>query len=221
MRQPQPNLYTHSIVFIGNFNPKIFQPSWFASEGLIGKQEEEGAKVEIIHPDIAIFSLQWVRVQVLREQFSVETKQQPYDEALRDLAFGTFTILKHTPLKKMGINIFMHFRVDSVEKWHGIGDKLAPKNIWEGILQKPGMKSLVMKESIRRDGYRGHIEIKIEPSPKVEPGLFFSINDHVEVKEPDTAMGSDEIITILKEIWPESHRRSEDMIYGLLERLSV
>jgi hypothetical protein len=208
-------------VFIGNFNPKIFQPSWFASEGLIGRQEGEGAKVEVIHPDITIFSLEWAKVQVLRERFSVETKQQPYDEALRDLAFGTFKILKHTPLSKMGINMFMHFRIDSIEKWHEIGDKLTPKSIWEGVLHKPGMKSLTMEESIRRDGYKGYIHMKIEPSAKVEPGLFFGINDHVEVKDPGTAMGSDEIICILKEIWPESHRRSEAMIYNLLERVTA
>jgi hypothetical protein len=208
-------------VFVGNFNPKIFQPSWFASEGLIGKQDAEEAKVEVIHPDITIFSLEWVKVQVLRERFSVETKQQPYDEALRDIAFSTFTILKHTPLTKMGINMFMHFRVDSVEKWHAVGHKLAPKDIWEGVLQKPGMKSLTMEECPRRDGYNGYIQVKIEPSAQVKPGLFFGINDHVEVKDPETATGSDEIVNVLKEIWRESHKRSETIIYSLLERVSA
>jgi Cu/Ag efflux protein CusF len=208
-------------VFVGNFNPKIFQPSWFAAEGLIGKQDAEEAKVEVIHPDISIFSLEWVKVQVLRERFSVETKQEPYDEALRDIAFGTFTILKHTPLTKMGINMFMHFRVESDAKWHAIGHKLAPKDIWEGVLQKPGMKSLAMEEYPRRDGYNGYIQVKIEPSSQVKPGLFFGINDHIAVKDPENATGSDEIVNLLKEIWPESHKRSETIIYSLLERVSA
>ena len=38
MRHPQPNIYGHSIVLIGNFNPKIFQPAWFGAEGLLGKE---------------------------------------------------------------------------------------------------------------------------------------------------------------------------------------
>ncbi len=221
MRQPQPHSYSHAIVFIGHFNPNIFQPSWFASEGLIGKQEAEGAKVNVIHPDISIFSLEWVRVQVLRERFSVETKQQPYDEAVRDLALGTFTLLRHTPLKQLGINMDMHFRIDSFEKWHHIGDKLTPKELWEGVLQKPGMKALTMEEAIRRDGRKGHIQMRIEPSARIEPGLFFGINDHVEVKDAETEVGSDEIVGILKEMWLESHRRSEDMIYSLLDRVSI
>src|SRR3989304_7099258 len=114
MRHP-PDKYTRSIVILGDFNPKIFQPSWFAAENLIGKQEAEGAVVSVVHSDISIFSIEWARLEILRERFFAETTQQPYDKALRDLVLGTFTILRHTPLRLMGINTTMHFRVESEE----------------------------------------------------------------------------------------------------------
>lgn len=221
VRQPQPGSYSHSIVVIGNFNPTIFNPSWFATEGLIGKEESEGAKVDIIHSDIAIFSLEWIRVEVLRDRFKAETTLQPYEEAVRDLVIGTFTFLRHTPLKQMGINMDMHFRMDSFEKWHEAGHKLAPKGLWEGLLEKPGLISLSMAESARRDGRKGRILVRTTPSERVKPGLFIGINDHVEVRDTETTVGSDEIISMLKEMWPESHRRSENIIYSLLERLSI
>ncbi len=221
MGRLQPNFYSHSIVFIGNFNPKIFQPAWFAAESLIGMQAAEGAKVEIIHPDITIFSLDWVRVEVLRERFQAETSQQPYDEAVRDLVLGTFMLLRHTPLKQIGINMSMHFRMDSLEKWHNAGHSFAPKALWEDILENPGMRSLTMEESVRRDGRKGYIRVVVEPSQKIHPGIFVAINDHIEVKDSETTVGSDEILNILKEIWVESHKRSEEIIYSLLEKVSV
>ena len=45
----KPELYRISIVLLGNFNPKIFQSAWFASQNLIRKIEANEAKIEIIH----------------------------------------------------------------------------------------------------------------------------------------------------------------------------
>ncbi len=220
MRYPQPSLYNSSIVFVGNFNPKIFHPAWFAAEGLIGKQESDGATIEIIHPDIAIFSLGWVRIEVLRGRFKAETRQQPYDEAMRDLVVSIFTLLRHTPLTQMGINLEIHLRMDSFDQWNAAGHKLAPKELWEGQLQAPGMRSITMEEAVRRDGRKGRISVIIEPSVKIEHGLYMAVNDHIVLSDQDSETGSDEMITALKEIWAESHKRSEDIIYTIFERLS-
>ena len=46
----------HNIVIIGSFNPQIFQPAWFANEGLVRKGEAETAKIVIIHNRIVSFS---------------------------------------------------------------------------------------------------------------------------------------------------------------------
>ncbi|HEX8947796.1 MAG TPA: hypothetical protein VF790_02470 [Dissulfurispiraceae bacterium] len=159
-------------------------------------------------------------MDILKERFFAQSKLQPYDEALRDLVVGTFTYLSHTPLKQMGINIEMHFPMESEEKWHNAGHKLAPKEIWNGLLERPGMRNLVMEESPRRDGRRGTIQVHVSPSSEVRPGLKILVNDHVEVKDPATTMGSDEIIETLKIMWPESRKRSEKIIQDLRERLS-
>ncbi len=102
-----PKIQGHTIVLLGNFNPKIFQPIWFSTEELLQKQEAEKANIEIIHPDVTIFSLDWLRVTVTPERFSAETTQESYYEAVRDLIIGTFSLLRHTPITKMGINIDM------------------------------------------------------------------------------------------------------------------
>ncbi|MGA1826418.1 MAG: hypothetical protein ACMUIP_17325 [bacterium] len=213
-----PEIKNLNIVFLGDFNPKIFQPAWFAAENLIRKHESEDAKIEIIHPEIVIITFDWGRLEVTRERFVLSTKQDPYYEVLRDLVIGTFKLLRHTPIKMVGINAEMHFRMRSTEEWHGFGDLLAPKLIWNEILDKPGMRSLVMEESVRQDGLKGYVRVMIEPSNKVQPGVCFKINDHYEVKDIKTAMGSDEIIEIFEQSWDKSLKRATNIIDFLLEK---
>ena len=45
-----------NIVMLGSFNPKIFQPAWFAANELIRNLEAEEADTQIIHNDISIRS---------------------------------------------------------------------------------------------------------------------------------------------------------------------
>jgi hypothetical protein len=218
MTHPTPDRYKRSIVLVGDFNPKIFQPAWFASENLIGKQEADNAKVEVIHADVSIFSTDWVRVEVLRGRFLVETTQQLIDKPLRDLVFGAFTLLRHTPLRVMGINTSMEFRVLSEEKWHTAGHRLAPKDIWNGILDNAGTMEVKMRETVRRDGKRGYIDVRFEPSGQVRPGLFLAVNDHYECENKDAVGNSDELLAILSDNWETATARAEQIIYSLLER---
>ena len=119
----------HSIVLVGNFNPKIFQPAWFAAQGLLSQQEAEEVKIEIIHSSVVIFSTNtnWMRIEVTDERFIVKTSQEPYDVVIRDLVLGTFDLLRYTPIMQMGINREMHFQLSSEKNWHKAGHLLAPK----------------------------------------------------------------------------------------------
>lgn len=210
----QPKYQRHSIVLVGNFNPIIFQPAWFGAEKLIGEKEREEAKIEIIHSDVAIFSLGWGRIEVMPERFLVNTTQEPYYEVIRDLAMGTFTLLHHTPITRMGLNWEIHFQLESEELWHKAGDKLVPKEIWNEVLEKPGMRSLTVN-GIRKDGLKGSYNIKVEPSTRVQYGLYININDHFETEDPKNTLGSDEMIGILKEKWSDSHDNS-NVVFELL-----
>lgn len=220
MGLPQLKKQGHSIVLIGKFNPSIFQPAWFGAEKLISKKEAEGAKIEIVHPEVVIFSLdEWLRVEITRDRFAVLTTQESYAEIIRDLVLGTFRLLHYTPIIQMGINRDMHYLIESEEKWHAVGHKLAPKELWEGILQNPGMRSLTMEESQRRDGLKGFIRVTISPSNEFHPGVHFNCNDHFEVQDSSSVVSCDEIISILNNSWKYSYDRSKSIIESLIERL--
>jgi len=227
MRSPQPKSQESSIVLVGNLNPKIFQPAWFASQGLIKEIEAEKADIQIIHSDIVIFTLEWLILEVSKERFVARTAQEPYDEPLRDLVVGTFSLLKHTPINQVGINRSMHFLMENEDKWNEAGYRLASKEPWEGILKRSGLLTLTIEESERKDGVvyrsdgkRGCTRVRTEPSRKINPGIFIEVNDHFECQDPTVTLGCEEILDIVNKSWESSYKRSETIIYSLLERLT-
>ena len=101
MIRPQITERTLNIVLIGDFNPHIFQPDWFILQGLLGKKEGESAKVEVIHSDLTVFNLDWLRFEVTRTRVVAMTKDERYHEIMRDLIIGTFSILLHTSCQSL------------------------------------------------------------------------------------------------------------------------
>lgn len=217
MAEKKPEIEGVSIVFLGDFNPKIFQPAWFAAQDLIRNEEAEKVKIEVIHEAIVNFSLEWLDIQVLQNRFLAGTQQSPYYPVLRDLVISTFRILSHTPIRMMGINFHFHFPMESEEAWHALGHRVTPKEIWANILEKPGLRSLSM-EGKRPDDFKGSITARIEPSKQIRHGVYISINDHYEIKDLESSLGCKEIINILESAWDSSATKSKEIAYSLLEK---
>jgi hypothetical protein len=79
MPDHQLELEGASIVVLGSFNPRIFQPLWLSANNLIRPEEADAAKIEIIHREISIFSTEWFNLQVTDGSFSVECKDPSTD----------------------------------------------------------------------------------------------------------------------------------------------
>ena len=188
-----------SIVILGSFNPAIFHPIWFKANGLIKPEEADKAKLEITTPMISIFGVEWFRLQVETQKFVIQTENETHFELLSDLVIGTFSLLDHTPVKAMGLNRAMHFKMDSEESWHAFGDKIAPKDVWQGVLQEPGLLSLVMQGPKQKPNQKSEnlINVRVEPSPRTIPGIYIDVNNHFEIKDNDLQ----KVLDILKESW--------------------
>ncbi len=199
-----------TIVLRGPFSPAIFHPMWFAAHDLIRSQEAEAAKVQIIHPDAAAFTAEWLQLNVTQDSFQAGTSQEAYYEALRDLVIGVLNLLSHTPLRVMGLNHDFHFGLPSEDTWHSVGHRLAPKRDWEDVLQQPGMLSLTM-EGKRPDHLEGYIRVKVEPSARAEYGVYVEVNDHYQLKSDDARAETRDAVQILAEQWAASIQRSKSI----------
>jgi hypothetical protein len=158
---------------------------------------------------------------VQRELFIAQSDREPFVR-LSDLVIGCFNRLKDTPISKIGINRRAHIKLESADKWHSLGDILAPKEHWKKILNEEsgerqiGLLSLTIQRSKRPDGLLGHLQVKVEPSVPVSNGVFVEVNDHYEIPTKDP-LGCEEILEILSNNFAKSIPRSEEMIDSLID----
>ena len=225
----EPELSEVAIVLVGNLNPIIFSPDWFARNKLLTDREAESAEVEVIHPQITKFSLDWLSIQVDPERFQAGTALEPYVRA-SDLVVRTFReFLAHTPLRALGINFMVHFEVDSFETRDRIGVSLAPKDPWGEwakllsagkVEEHGGMSSLTMQQRCVDDRDEGSIQATVEPSNRVGKGLtgiYMKVNDHYQLKNSEEIAGASDIIDILDDRFEPSIKRAQWIIDQVME----
>jgi len=214
----KPEIEGVNIVLLGSLNPAIFHPAWFAREKLIQLEEAERADIKIVSPEVSVFSIGWLALEVTLDRFAARTTQIQHLEPLRDLVLGTFSLLRHTPVKQMGINRLAHFRSPSEDEWHKLGHRLAPKEPWAGLLEKPGMRRVSMLGQ-RPDQYRGRITVSVEPSVILKPGfgVYFEVNDHYDNDADEKANECDRMLEILRACWQTSLDRASHIMLTLMK----
>ncbi|MCW9057283.1 MAG: hypothetical protein OQL11_00190 [Gammaproteobacteria bacterium] len=199
-----------SIVLVGSLNPAIFHPEWLAKLDLISARDLEGAEVNVVHPEVSLFDLQWARFDVRQDRLIVRSNDPAYFSPLRDLVIGIFSFLEHTPVTAMGINSIIKYVVQDEENWHTVGHTLAPKEIWKNYLSGHiGMTRLSMKSG-RSDDLRGSVNVTISPLMD-RNGIVFDLNNHI-VLESTT-----EIREILSDHWENLQKDALVISRGLLK----
>jgi hypothetical protein len=215
-----PPLTGSTVRLVGSFNPAIFQPAWFSRESLISNEEADAATINIIHSQISSFETPAFAVEVTPDWFDVTAAGRPFTDLVRDLAYGTFSILQHTPISAMGMNNFVHFQAKSEQSWHTIGHRFAPKEFWNPLLERPGMQSLTIRGQ-RDDDLVGWIDVRVEPSVQVVPhGVFVYVNDHVQVKPEDITDGAVILMDALRANWDKAVERANRIINAVRKEAS-
>jgi len=208
-----------SITMVGSFNPSIFQPRWLGSLDLIRVQEAENSTIDIIQAQVADFQTDWFRMQVLQNRFLLQSLDATHYGPLRDLAAGVFTLLSHTPVSRMAMSRWFHYKMESAQEWHNFGHKLAPKELWFPLIEVPGLRSMVMQGK-RRGVSDGNLFVKVEPSLLVQPGLFVEVTEDF-VKWPDAeAEDAQWVPGRLRKHWDDMMKYAEDVARNLVEGLA-
>ncbi len=215
-KKPEIRVEDLSIVTLGDFNPKIFHPMWFAKEDLLRESEADEARIEVVHQDVAAFSTDWLTVQVLRDRFTASVKADAYSSHLSDLVRGTFQKLRHTPVRQMGMNVLRRVRFKTEEDWHALGHFILPKSPWDRVTSKPGLRS-VHVQGQRSDDHAGYVLIIIEPDPKTKSDVLIRVNDHYELGESDQGLeGADGVVAIIERGHKESVARASATVDRLI-----
>ena len=199
----EPEQQAFSIVALGDFNPAIFQPLWFSTNGLMPREETENAENMLIHKQIARFSMGSMQVHVDQSRLGITTVEPNDGPILRDLAYGTLALLEHTPLQAIGLNLDMEFRLQSEELWHDVGNRLVPKNDWRRVLESPGMRDVVVEGS-RSECSADRIHFRIRPSAQFPWSVLVAVNQHYQLGTEDRQEVRErhrEAVRILNDDW--------------------
>jgi len=216
----KPDVKSASIVLVGNFNPSIFHPQWFAAHDVISQSEaDDESDFKIATPQVSSFSLTWGNIQVTTDQFVIRCKNPTFFTMLQDFVLKTFGILGHTPVSAMGINLEQKWLSTSEAEHRRFGDKIAPKDKWS-FMSKPGLRDIVMEEQQRPDEYSGYIQARIQSLREKQNSILISINDHYYIPKYETNLGADPIMEILRDNWTTSNERSETIIKDIVGNFS-
>ncbi len=78
------------------------------------------------------------------------------------------------------------------------------------------MRSLTIQGNrIKEESSRAEVNVKVEPSAKVDPGIFISVNNHFEDSSTDAPR---KLMSILKDRWSELQAYAVKIAWHLLEK---
>jgi hypothetical protein len=187
------DIYRASIVLLGRFNPVIFHPAWFARYGLLRDQEADNVTGVQVTEQGTKFKIEWCEIEVVTERFHAFTEDPSHFVALRDLIVSTLSLLEHTPVWALGMNGHLHYKLETVERWHQFGHLLAPKAHWQKIVTNPGMLGITI-QGTRPDVSDARIQWRVEPSRRVHPGVYVAVNQHHEIPRDDDSGSKKELV---------------------------
>jgi len=230
-KMPGKELSGASIVFNGSFNPASLNPTWLADQNLITQESAEYAlspdnpKPLTIIPQLTAFSTDWLSAQINPAQAIIFTDDEAREVELRDFGVGLLSLLPETPVDAMGINFNAHFRIESEEKWHAIGDRFLPKAPWEGVFPegpwrvrdggfRVGLRTVTAEVNRDESGPPGAVRMEVAPSLVIEPlGLFCAVNCHFELpRVAGKRANALDFSEILEREWPLAKSMSFEMM---------
>ena len=219
-----------SIVLVGSFNPAIFHPWWFADRELLPSNVIEAALKEdfVTVKELSRFNAEWLGLQARPNQLVFSTVEEARSPDLRDLVVSVLDLLPETPVDAVGLNSDAHFRVESVDEWHNIGDRFLPKDFWEPLFeddiweprpdgQRVGLRS--MKVEATRKEPHGYVRTEVAPSARIKPhGVYVGINAHFQLRADDKSSNGFAAARTIEEHWDETRQLEVDLTRRVLEK---
>jgi len=211
-------IYSRSIVLVGDFTPTQFQPAWLAAKGLIRESEADSANIHVIHKDLVRFEIDWLFFEAKRDRVEIRTQKEPYFETLRDLIVGICRLLRNTKAVALGINHTKHFSLPNKDKLYEFGNRIAPLYNWQNdILKEPRVLSVEIIDFARYDGFSGSSRIRVyhEPAIPVPFPVSIDYNDHYNLTDIREAE------KILTDQWITSAEITTNLIENLWQKLKI
>lgn len=177
----------YAIVLLGQFNPPIFQPAWFALHGIITEDDATDPVDMYLDADSSFFKTGLFGCEVSRDRFrvfSVPTTERR--EQMSDVVVPAFKLLYHTPIAAVSMICFRHVPSDEY-LWTDVGPRLVPSSPWEEIMGTGAkVDRVIVQQPTSAADYEGLRGIAIEPSRLLEGGTYVSVTHQYSLSGEDS-----------------------------------
>lgn len=211
-----------SLTFVatGSFGPGSFHPDWIAELGLVGKVEAAAAKRAgasmVVSPEVAQFEIGGITFLVVPERVQISAQREDLFEPSRDLFSGLMRALGLIRVTALGINWIHHTKALTERSWHAFGDTVAPKAFWNQMWKgRPGLLDLRMQLE-REDDLPGSLNINVQPSSLIRPGVYMNLNDHYPFSPPISAEDCGDSVL---DVYPRSKAAFDRIIGGIVKEV--
>jgi hypothetical protein len=194
-----------NIVALGSFNPLILHPEWFGRHSVVPSEEvavlfaepikreipEIGAIIEFgshfaVDSNKASINFKSFKLTVERERFQAEcTKRENFPLMVNSIK-KIFTILCETPIKAYGINFNGHFIFENMTRLSAL---FSPTDLANELFEGEFDYGFVVRKKLNQSV----INLKSEPSTKLDGGVFIHANNHYEPDNSNPAFFVDNI----------------------------
>jgi len=128
---------------------------------------------------------------------------------LRDLVVRVFVLLRHSPIRRIGMNFIRHMWLSS-GAWGPLSYELVPTDRWEAVLGPTRLASVTVAAPSQE--LAGTTRVTVEPSVIIQDGVFVSINNDLEPADKSSA---DAAVRLLEEHWDDAFGRSSQIFRSL------
>lgn len=185
MQAGNPQEREASIVLVGDFDPLLLVPQWFITHKLLPQEDAaDNLAIEIVYKDLTRFTLPNITIEVQPGRMVLRSDNESLDFMIVDLALGVLTILGGDQVTAVGLNLYEDYKFDDSRVWNGVGDMIAPKDIWSQIYPdspKAGLAHLHMQvRKPLRD--RGIYNFNVSWLER-QGWTRFQTNDHYDLKQ--------------------------------------
>jgi hypothetical protein len=185
MQVGNPQEREASIVLVGDFDPLLLVPQWFISNQLLPQEDAaENLAIEIVYKDLTRFTLPNISIEIQPTRMVLRSDNESLDFMIVDLAVGLLTIQSKIEVTAIGLNLYEDYKFEDADVWNGVGDMLAPKDLWyEANPESPKAGLANLQVQVRKQkGERGVYNFSVAWLER-QGWTRFQTNDHYDVNQ--------------------------------------
>jgi hypothetical protein len=176
----KPEILGTDITLVGPFHPASFSARWLLDRGLVRESDvdEDNAPEEKLRNDFYRLTAVPFQVTVMQERMTVQGAATSAP-LIKDLVLGLLEINAARSISALGMNFYGHYRCESEEQWHHIGNTLLPKPIWAELFPNDHIGMLTAQTRVTQPGDDKHRkDLSVQPSEQIPNGVYVGWNDH-------------------------------------------